>query len=286
MKRVGADAPSKPTQKTNGAEGGGAKEGTAAPAPASLAKPATEPNQRDENSAFTNSVRMEFVLIPPGTFMMGSPAHEKEREANEAQLEVMLSKGYFMGIHPVTQAQWKKVMGENPSRFQGDTLPVEQVSWHECIEFCKKMNLIDGKRYRLPSEAEWEYACRAGTNTPFHFGETISTDRANFDGKFVYGNGKGGTYRQKTTPVDVFPPNEWGLCDLHGNVWEWCSDWYGIYPSGDAVDFQGPIEGRARVIRGGAWNQIPRRCRSAHRDCADPRKRRKDVGFRVCFSDG
>jgi formylglycine-generating enzyme required for sulfatase activity len=190
-----------------------------------------------------------------------------------------------MGVFLVTQAQWKKVMGKNPSRFQGDTLPVEQVSWHECNEFCKKASKMDGKPYHLPSESEWEYACRANTVTAFHFGETISTDQGNFDGNYVYGIGKKGTNRQKSTPVDAFPPNDWGLFDMHGNLWEWCGDWYGIYPTEDSVDYQGPIMGAERVIRGGAWNQIPKRCRSAYRERSDPRKGRKDVGFRLCFSE-
>ena len=161
-------------------------------------------------------------------------------------------------------------MGENPSRFKGDTLPVEQVLWHECIEFCKKMSSMDGKPFRLPSESEWEYACRAGTITPFHFGETISSDQANFDASRVYGDGKPGINRRQTTAVGRFPPNAWGLFDVHGNVWEWCSDWYGIYPTEDSVDYQGPANGTERVIRGGAWNQIPRRCRSAYRGTEDP----------------
>ena len=234
---------------------------------------------------FTNSCGITFVWIRHGIFLMGSPPDEKEREANEVQHEIRLSNGCFMGIHPVSQAQWKTVMGTNPSRFQDDTLPVEQVSWHECHEFCKKMTEMDGKPYRLPTETEWEYACRAGTTTPFHFGQTLSTDQANFDGKYVYGDGEEGTYRQRTTPVGRFPPNAWGLYDLHGNVWEWCSDWYGIYPTEDSVDYQGPMNGTERIIRGGAWNQIPRRCRSAHRDRAEPTKRRKDVGCRICFSE-
>lgn len=285
MKRVGENAPPKHSHKANTGKDVGEQGHKEAQSPTTQAKTAAEPSSRDENTKFTNSLGLEFAWIAPGSFLMGSSANEKEREVNEDQHKVRLSKGFFMGIHPVTQAQWRTVMGVNPSRFQGDTLPVEQVSWHECIEFCKKLTVMDGKQYRLPSEAEWEYACRAGTLTPFHFGETISTDEANFDGKYVYGKGKEGPYRQKTTPVDSFPPNSWGLYDLHGNVWEWCSDWHSAYPTEDAVDYQGPLNGTERVIRGGAWNQIPRRCRSAHRDYADPRKRRKDIGIRVCFSE-
>jgi formylglycine-generating enzyme len=235
---------------------------------------------------FKSSVGITFVWIRHGTFLMGSPPDEKNRERIESQHKIRLSNGWFMGIHPVTQAQWRTVMGTNPSRFPGDTLPVEQVTWHECHEFCKRLTVMDGKPYRLPTEAEWEFACRAGTTTPFHFGETISTDQANFDGKYVHGDGQEGTCRQKTTPVGVFPPNAWGLYDFHGNVWEWCKDWYGPYPIEDSEDYDGPLHGAERVIRGGAWNQIPKRCRSAYRERADPMKRRKDVGFRICFSEG
>jgi formylglycine-generating enzyme required for sulfatase activity len=191
----------------------------------------------------------------------------------------------FLAVHAVTQAQWKAVMGENPSRFQGDSLPVEQVSWDACNTFCKKLSEKDGKRYRLPTEAEWEWACRAGTATPFHFGDTISAEQGNFDASYTYGNSTKGTPRRMPTPVGSFPPNAWGLFDMHGNVWEWCLDWYGIYPTQESVEYQGPTSGAVRVIRGGAWNQIPRRCRSAHRDGSDPRKGRKDVGFRICFSE-
>ena len=128
----------------------------------------------------------------------------------------------------------------------------------------------DKKSYRLPTEAEWEYACRAGTTTPFHFGETISTDQANYNGNFTYGNGKKGVYRKKTTPVGSFPANAWGLYDMHGNVWQWCQDWYGDYPQKDVVDPQGPEKGEYRVLRGGSWSNDPRYCRSAYRlwDCA------------------
>ena len=190
-----------------------------------------------------------------------------------------------MGIHAVTQAQWKAVMGDNPSRFQGDALPVEQVSWQQCNEFCEKMRKMDGKPYRLPTETEWEWACRAGTISPFYFGETISAEQANFDASYSYANGTTATPRRKTTPVASFPSNAFGLFDMHGNVWEWCLDWYGNYPTGDTVDYQGPTVGTERVMRGGAWNQIPRRCRSAFRGNEEPRKRRKDVGFRICLSE-
>ena len=141
--------------------------------------------------------------------------------------------------------------------------------------------LEDGKRYRLPTEAEWEYACRAGTTTPFHFGDTISTDQANYDGNHTYGKGKKGVYRQKTTPVGSFPPNAWGLYDMHGNVWEWCQDWFGPYPKGDNIDQKGSEKGEYRVLRGGSWIFFPLRCRSARRYWSAPGRRGHDCGCRL-----
>src|SRR5262249_37460653 len=177
----------------------------------------------------------------------------------------------------------------HPSIFKGETLPVECVSWDDCQEFVKKLCQKTGKRFRLPTEAEWEYACRAGTTTPFYFGETISTDQANYDGNYtyealpkppaayvtrvimwllgpsLYRKGKKGVYREKTTPVGSFPANAWGLFDMHGNVWEWCEDWYGPYAKEDIKDPQGVNNGVARVLRGGSWDNGPRNCRSARR---------------------
>ena len=183
--------------------------------------------------AFTNSIGMKFAWIPPGTFMMGSPKEEKERKDDETQHKVTLTKGFYMGVYTVTQEQWQEIMGNNPSHFKGEkNLPVETVSWDECQEFAKKLWEKDKKLYRLPTEAEWEYSCRASTTTPFFFGETISTDQANYNGNFTYGNGKKGVYRKKTTPVGSFPANAWGLHDMHGNPWQWCQDRYGIPAKG------------------------------------------------------
>jgi sulfatase modifying factor 1 len=239
-------------------------------------------------ATFTNSIGMEFVWIPPGSFMMGSPAEESERVDNEALHKVTLTKGFNMGIYTVTQEQWKEIMGNNPSAFTGKrylqkNLPVERVSWDDCQAFIKKLRQKDNKPYRLPTEAEWEYACRAGTKTPFHFGETISTDQANYDGNEIYGNGKKGMSRQKTTPVGSFPANAWGLHDMHGNVWQWCQDIYGEYPQKDVVDPQGPDKGDARVLRGGSWDHFPRSCRSACRYRDGPGLRGNVYGLRVCF---
>jgi formylglycine-generating enzyme required for sulfatase activity len=234
---------------------------------------------------FTNSMGMKFVWIPPGSFMMGSPKEEKERRDDETQHKVTLTKGFYMGVFIVTQEQWQAIMGNNPSNFKGEkNLPVEQVSWEDCQEFIKKVRDMDKKPYRLPSEAEWEYACRAGTKTPFWFGDTISTDQANYNGNFTLGNGKKGKHREKTTPVGSFPANAWGLCDMQGNVWQWCQDCYGDYPQIGMVDPQGPAVGKYRVMRGGAWLYHPLCCRSAFRSCFEPSVRDSTSSFRLCFS--
>lgn len=240
--------------------------------------------ERKPGENITNSLGMKFAWIPPGTFWMGSPKDEKERQANETQHKVTLSRGFFIGVHLVTQDQWQAVMGSHPSGFKGEkTLPVETVSWNECQQFIKKLRDKDGKAYRLPTEAEWEYACRAGTTTPFHFGETISTDQVNYDGNATYGNGNKGVYRKKTTPVGRFPANAFGIFDMHGNLWEWCQDWYGDYPQKDVIDPKGPDAGQYRVLRGGSWSYHPRHCRSAARFKYEPSDRDRYCGFRLCF---
>src|ERR1019366_4179276 len=187
-------------------------------------------------------------------------------------------------VYTVTQEQWREIMGSNPAHFKGEkNLPVEMVSWNDCQDFIKKLREKDKKAYRLPTEAGWEYACRAGTTTPFYFGETISTDQANYNGNFTYGEGKKGVYRENTTPVGSFPTNAWGLHDMHGNVWEWCQDWFGDYPQKDVVDPQGAEKGKYRVLRGGSWFFIPRYCRSALRHSYGPGVRYYIYGFRVVF---
>jgi formylglycine-generating enzyme required for sulfatase activity len=253
-------------------------------------KPVIENPQAEEKDPpkppepFTNSLGMKFVWVPPGNFMMGSPKEEENRHDDEALHKVTLSKGFYMAIHLVTQEQWKVVMGNSPSNFKGEkNLPVEQVSWNDCQEFVKKLRKKDKNLYRLPTESEWEFACRAGTKTPFHFGNTISTDEANYNGKFTYGNGKKGVNREKTTPVGNFPANAWGLFDMHGNVQQWCQDWWEAYPKNDVTDPQGPEEGNERVMRGGSWNQSPQGCRSACRLGFEPSFRLDSCGFRVCF---
>jgi uncharacterized protein (TIGR02996 family) len=230
-------------------------------------------------------IALTFAWVLPGTFLMGSPPGEEGREpyegADERQHRVTLTKGFFLGVHAVTQEQWQAVMGSNPSRFKGETLPVEQVSWDDCREFCRKLSERDGQRYRLPTEAEWEYACRGGTTTPFHFGETISTQQANYNGNHTYGKGTKGQYRQKTTAVGTFPANAWGLFDMHGNVWEWCEDWFGPYPESEITDPKSPDKGTPRVLRGGSWYYAARGCRSAYRHHLVPACRYNFVGCRV-----
>jgi sulfatase modifying factor 1 len=240
--------------------------------------------KKDPPKNFTNSIGMKFVWIPPGSFMMGSPKGEKERDNDETQHKVTLSKGFYMGVYTVTQEQWQEVMGNNPSHFKGEkNLPVEQVTWDDCQEFIKKLREKDKKQqYRLPTEAEWEYSCRAGTTTPFHFGETIFTDQANYNG-VVYGDGKKGVSRGKTTPVGSFPSNAYGLHDMSGNVFQWCQDWYGDYPQKDVVDPQGAGKGAFRVLRGGSWYDYPWYCRSAFRYRDEPGYRSFHCGFRVVF---
>jgi uncharacterized protein (TIGR02996 family) len=230
---------------------------------------------------WTNSIGMKFAWIPAGMFLMGSPKTEKGRSEGETQHWVTLTKGLYLGVHPVTQACWRVVMGSDPRHSQGDDLPVQQVSWDDCQEFLQKLSEQDGQSYRLPTEAEWEYACRAGTTTPFSFGKTITTDEVNYNGNFPYGEGEKSLNRGKTTPVGSFPANAFGLHDTHGNLWEWCKDWVAEYPAGDAVDPQGPPEGEIRVLRGGSFLNQAMDVRSAGRLKTVPTNRGTGVGFRA-----
>ncbi|MGF1579134.1 MAG: formylglycine-generating enzyme family protein [Gemmataceae bacterium] len=229
---------------------------------------------------YTNEIGMEFVWIPPGKFLMGSPHDEPERDDNEPQHEVRLTKGFWLQTTAVTQRQWKEVMGKNPSEFRGEELPVECVSWDDCQEFCQKLTELSGHQIILPTEAQWEYACRAGTTTPFWFGETIRTDQANYLGEHPYAGSEKGQFRDRTVAVKSFPPNGWGLYEMHGNVVEWCRDWYGECGSEPQIDPQGPTEGRHRVIRGGNWGSGARHCRSAYRNRLHPENRVAHLGSR------
>jgi formylglycine-generating enzyme required for sulfatase activity len=222
-----------------------------------------------------------MVYIPGGSFLMGAPKTEKyslDRERPQHQVEIA---PFYMGRYPVTQAQYQTVMGENPSRFKGENNPAERMSWHKAKEFCQKLSEQTGKTYRLPSEAEWEYACRAGTTTPFYFGETISTDQAN------YNNGNKGVYRRETTPVGSFPSNAFGLYDMHGNVSEWCEDvWHENYegaPNDGRPWLTGGNNSR-RVMRGSSWNNLPRNGRCASRYCFFHDFYSHDISFRVVSS--
>ena len=243
----------------------------------------TDPSKKElrPGEVVTSVLGMKFAWCPPGTFLMGSSTSEEERENNEVQHRVTLTQGFLMGVTPVTQAQWQAVMGSNPSQFNGDDRPVENVSWEDCQDYCQKLGVKTDKRFRLPTEAEWEYACRAGTTTPFHFGDTINTDLANYDGTYTYGNGVEGPYREQTTPVGSFPANAWGLYDMHGNVWEWCQDRYGPYPDGDIKDPTGGNTGVARVLRGGSWFGSPDGCRAAYRLKSAPALRYGGYGCRL-----
>jgi formylglycine-generating enzyme required for sulfatase activity len=239
-------------------------------------------------------VEMEMALIMGGSFEMGSPDDEEEHRSNE-QLHSVTVPTFFMGQTLVTQAQWRSVsklpknqidLKPNPSHFKdNDNHPVEQVSWDESVEFCLRLSKLTGREYRLPSEAEWEYACRAGTTTPFHFGETIDTNLANYNGDYVYGKGVKGSYRQTTTPVRELPPNSWGLFDMHGNVWEWCQDDYeNDYARTPKDGTPHLTQSDRKVRRGGSWIDYPEYCRSAYRSLDSRAFRRDIIGFRVVCS--
>ncbi|MEW5736568.1 MAG: SUMF1/EgtB/PvdO family nonheme iron enzyme [Thermodesulfobacteriota bacterium] len=246
------------------------------------------PKGGDKAKSFTNSIGQTFAYIPSGNFTMGS--WDSGRDTDETQHSVTLSKSFYLQTTEVTQEQWKQVMGSNPSQFSdcGGSCPVENVSWEEVQEYIRRLNELENRTYRLPTEAEWEYACRAGTKGPFNTkGCLVSTqggNLANFDGTYTYLSCPTSEFKKKTVPVGIFPPNDWGLYDMHGNVWEWCQDWYGEY-QGSATDPKGPSSGSSRVARGGSWYNRARLCRSANRAEKDPTSRYNDIGFRLAFSE-
>ncbi|MEI7818472.1 MAG: SUMF1/EgtB/PvdO family nonheme iron enzyme [Desulfuromonadales bacterium] len=229
-----------------------------------------------------------FVFIRGGEFTMGSPSYEPERQIGETQHQVSVSD-FYMGKFTVTQAEWCSVTGTNPSTFQGDNLPVECVSWDDCQAFIQALNRKTGKTYRLPTEAEWEYACRSGTITPFNTGGNLTTDEANYDGNDPYNKNLKGQYRKKTVAVDSFGPNACGLYNMHGNVWEWCSDWYDsnyyaiCKAKGVVTNPENTSPGSGRVLRGGSWFSFARHCRSAYRFILTPDYRSYFTGFRLAF---
>lgn len=247
-----------------------------------------------------SALPLDMILIPRGTFTMGSPENEPERGDNEGPQHQVTVPAFFMGRYPVTQAQWQAVtklkrverkLNTDPASFKGDNHPVETVSWYDAIEFCARLSDHTDRHYRLPSEAEWEYACRAGTNTPFYFGEILTTEIANYTEKLTGSDSPKGISRQGTTPVDEFKiANAFGLCDMHGNVYEWCQDYYSDSYKGASVDGSARVETGAedyayRLVRGGSWFDPPQKCRSANRVVAfNPGGTEFNIGFRIVCS--
>ena len=286
------------------------------PSPAEEKKGVVEPTN---TKLVTNSIGMKLAYIPKGKFSMGSPKGEANRSEGEGpEHDVTITKGFHLGIHEVTQGEFKAVMGYNPSYFSRDgrkkegetyvsdpaggkdklkakddqdSFPVENVSHEEAVKFCEKLSGMakekENKRlYRLPTEAEWEYASRGGARfkSTFHFGNTLSSDQANFDGNYPYGGAAKSTYLERTCQVGSYKPNKYGLYDMHGNVWEWCSDWYDekYYADSPAADPPGG-KGSSRVFRGGGWYGHGRSCRSAFRSWQTSTPRYKGHGFRVAL---
>lgn len=248
--------------------------------------PPSGPASHSIGDTWTDPVTgMKFLWIAPGSFDMGSAEIE---DANPVRI-VKINKGFWLGQFEVTQAQWRAVMDDDPSSFKGDNLPVEQVAWDEVDSFIRKLNSMGQGGFRLPTEAEWEYACRAGTKSEFCYGDTLDSSQANFDGNYPYGGATTGVYREKTTAAGSFRPNAWGLYDMHGNVWELCSDWYDpdYYKSRQNPDCdpRGPCSGSFRVLRGGAWRNVADECRSAARSRYIPGFRFNSIGFRLARSE-
>jgi formylglycine-generating enzyme required for sulfatase activity len=258
-----------------------------------------EPKQATYFTEMLGDVALDMVSIEAGEFLMGSPDEEIDRADDEGPQHKVQVPAFFMGRYPVTQAQWRFVAGTlpqinqtlkaDPSRFEGDDLPVETVSWHDAVEFCDRLSIHTRRQYRLPSEAEWEYASRAGTTTPFYYGQTITPELAAYNHEHSYQDGPTGeSFRQTTTVGKYAYPNAWGLSDMHGNVYEWCTDdWHGNYENA-------PVDGSAwidkttesaseKVIRGGSWNFNPQNCRSAYRSISYARGTDNNIGFRIVY---
>ncbi|GCL40902.1 bifunctional serine/threonine-protein kinase/formylglycine-generating enzyme family protein [Dolichospermum planctonicum] len=248
-------------------------------------------NRRNESAKYFtedlgNGVTLEMVEIPGGTFIMGSPENEAGRYSDEGPQHQVTVPAFFMAKYELTQAQYQAIMGSNPSAFKGNNRPVERVSWNDAVTFCEKLSQKTQKYYRLPSEAEWEYGCRAGTTTPFYFGESITADLVNYDGNYTYGSASKGQYRQQTADVGSFPPNAFGLYDMHGNVWEWCLDDYidnynATPKDGSALTRR---SGYNKLLRGGSWFNNPAVCRSAYRYNDNLVYSNYGIGFRVVCS--
>lgn len=271
-----------------------------------------------------DGLNLGIVRIPAGSFIMGAPKTEAKSQNRERPQHLVTVPEFCMAQTPITQAQWrivaaweqiKQELDVDPSYFKGDKRPVEQVSWLDAKEFCARLSAKTGRNYRLPTEAEWEYACRAVQGVqlsitceelsktgekriikewnrislqPFYFGETISTEIVNYDGNSVYGRGAKGEYREETTSVGLFPANKFGLYDMHGNVWEWCEDnWHNSYegaPTDGSAWLNKSDNGTSKIIRGGSWLNIPGSCRSAYRLSDSRDNRYNSVGFRVVMS--
>jgi formylglycine-generating enzyme required for sulfatase activity len=253
-------------------------------------------------AAAQTRISSDFILIRGETFTMGSPATELERVKDELQHRVTVSD-FYLAKSEVTQKEYRALTGNNPSNSQGGNLPVENVTWFDAVRYCNARSVQEGLTpaytiqgdnvtwnrnsdgYRLPTEAEWEYACRAGTATPFNTGNNISDSQANFNNNYGYNNDASGRitggYRQKTVAVNSFSPNQFGLFDMHGNVWEWCWDWYGAYGTAARTNPAGSEAGTLRVNRGGGWNDFPRHLRSAYRATTPPNNTSFNIGFRL-----
>jgi formylglycine-generating enzyme required for sulfatase activity len=255
----------------------------------------------------TAALEIEMVAIPGGTFEMGLPENKQQRRKSESPQHKVTVQPFFISKYPITQAQWRFVaqldqinrkLKPDPSNFKGNNLPVEKVSWRDAVEFCDRLSKYTGRTYTLPSEAEWEYACRAGTTTPFHFGETITSELANYDANYTYGDGSKGKFRNQTTPVGSFGvANAFGLYDMHGNVWEWClDDWHDNYegaPTDGSPWFKDnnnlSQKKEYAVLRGGSWDNLPVYCRSAFRDNVRAERGyylRLLIGFRIACGVG
>ena len=233
-----------------------------------------------------NGVEFVFCWIPEGSFVMGSPREEYNRYNDEVQHEVRISQGFWALETEVTQEMWTRVMDDNPSRFHNsERRPVENVSWDDCQSYVEKLNAFNlcpkGFEFSLPTEAQWEYACRAETTTPFSFGFSLNGDNANCDGKNPYGTDPPGASIGETSTVGSYQANPWGLYDMHGNVAEWTADWLGDYPKYRTTNPKGPERGRNRVYRGGSWRDKAAYCRSAYRASAEPNARADGVGLRL-----
>jgi eukaryotic-like serine/threonine-protein kinase len=255
---------------------------------------------QSQGQVFTETIAkditLEMVSIPKGSFTMGAPASEAESDDYERPQHQVTIKPFLMGKYPITQAQWAAVanlpkiqydLNPDPSRFKGKNLPVEKVSWNDAVEFCARLSQKTGRSYRLPSEAEWEYACRAGTTTPFYFGDTVTPGLVNYRGNNSYGSAPKGIYRETTTVVGSFPPNSFGLYDMHGNVWEWCQDISHFYYQGAPTDgsaWESGGDSNYPVQRGGSWNSNAVYCRSAFRNYYSADFRWVFRGFRVAVA--